>query len=66
VNFHNTRVWVDDNPHTTMASRYQRRFSINVYAGILGDQLLGPAVLPNRLTGSVYHRLLVNDLPVPM
>jgi hypothetical protein len=32
--------------------------------GILGDQLLGPVVLPNRLTGPVYHRFLVNDSPV--
>jgi hypothetical protein len=32
--------------------------------GILGLHLLGPVVLPNRLTGAVYHLLLVNDLPV--
>jgi hypothetical protein len=66
VNFHNTHVWVDDSPHTTMASRRQHRFSINVWVGILGDQLLGPVVLPNRLTGAVYHRffLCVNDLPI--
>jgi hypothetical protein len=32
--------------------------------GILGDQPLGPVVLPNRLTCAVYQRFLVNDLPV--
>jgi hypothetical protein len=53
VNFHNNHVWVDDNPHTTEASRHQHQFSINVWVGILGDQLLGPVVLPNRLTGAV-------------
>jgi hypothetical protein len=26
--------------------------------------ILGPVVLPNRVTGAVYHRFLVNDLPV--
>jgi hypothetical protein len=31
---------------------------------ISGDQHSGPAVLPNRLTGEVYHRFLVNELPV--
>jgi hypothetical protein len=31
---------------------------------ILGHHLLAPLVLPNRLTGAVYHRFLVNDLPV--
>jgi hypothetical protein len=32
--------------------------------GILDDQLLGPVVLPNRLSGAVYHHFLVNDLAV--
>jgi hypothetical protein len=27
VNSHNTHVWADDNPHTTVASRHQHRFS---------------------------------------
>jgi hypothetical protein len=53
--FHNTHVWVHDNPHTTVASRHQHRFSINVWVGILGDQLLGPVVLPKRLTGATCH-----------
>jgi hypothetical protein len=64
VNFHNTHVWMDDYPHTTVASRHQHRFSINVWVGIVGDQILGPVVLPNRLTGAVCRRFLVNDLPV--
>jgi hypothetical protein len=59
-----SHVWVDDNPHTTVASRHQHRFSINVWVGIVRDKLLGPVVLPNRQTGAVYHRLLLNDLPV--
>jgi hypothetical protein len=64
VTFHNPHVWVDDNPHITAASRHQHRFSIDVWVGVLGDQLLGPVVLPNRLTGAVYHRFLANDLAV--
>ena len=31
---------------------------------ILDDQLLGPAVPPNTLTGLMYRRFLFNDLPV--
>jgi hypothetical protein len=31
---------------------------------ILGNQIVGPIVLPNRLTGAVYHRFLVIYLPV--
>jgi hypothetical protein len=37
---------------------------VNVWVGILGDQLLGPPVLPNRVTGAVYHRFLANSLSV--
>jgi hypothetical protein len=47
--------WVDDDPHTSMVSKHQRRFSISVRVGILNNQLLGPVVLPNRLSGAVYH-----------
>jgi methylthioribose-1-phosphate isomerase len=53
--FHNTHAWVDDSLHTTMTSQHQHRFSTNMWVGILGDQLLGPVALPNRLTGAVYH-----------
>jgi hypothetical protein len=35
VNFHNTHIWVDDNSHTTVASRHHHRFSINVWVDIL-------------------------------
>lgn len=46
---------MDDNPHTTMTSRRRHRFSVNVWVGILDGQLLGPVVLPNRLTCAVHH-----------
>jgi hypothetical protein len=38
--------------------------SLDTRVGNLGDQRLGPAVLPNRPSGAMYHRFLVNDLPV--
>jgi hypothetical protein len=57
VTSHNTHVWVDNNPHTTVTSRHQHRFSINVWVNILGDQFPRPVVLPNRLTFAVYSRL---------
>jgi hypothetical protein len=52
--FHNTHVRVDDSPYTTVASKHQHRFSINVWVGILGQQLLD----------AVYHLYLTIDLPV--
>jgi hypothetical protein len=45
--------------------RHQRRFSIDVWVGILDDQFIRQIILPNRLTGAVYHHFLfVNDIPV--
>lgn len=48
-NYHNTHHWSDENPHAVVESRHQIRFSVNVWAGILGDRLIGPFFLPLRL-----------------
>ena len=63
VNFHNTHVWAYENPHATVESRHQQRFSLNVWAGLVGDHLIGPYVLPNRLNGQAYLTFLRDDLP---
>jgi hypothetical protein len=34
-----------------MHSGHQQQFTINVWAGLIGDVLVGPHVLPRRLTG---------------
>jgi hypothetical protein len=34
-----------------------------VWAGIVGDYLVGPHVLPHRLTGKHYRDFLLRDLP---
>lgn len=62
-NFHNQHVWADTNPNATVETHHQQRFSINIWAGIVGDSLLGPYVLPNRLNGRDYTRFLRNQLP---
>jgi hypothetical protein len=38
--------------------------SLDTRAGTLGDQFLEPIILPNRPTGAMYYRFLVNDLQV--
>ena len=43
---------MDGNPHAPPKVRFQRRFSINVWAGIVNDRLVGPYVLPNRLNAN--------------
>jgi hypothetical protein len=63
INFHNNHMWAEENPHAVIQSRHQQQFSINVWAGIVGDVLVDPHVLPQRLTGNSYRHFLENDLP---
>ncbi|GBN14579.1 hypothetical protein AVEN_73596-1 [Araneus ventricosus] len=42
------------NPHAIRPQEHQERWSLNVWAGILGDRLLGPYLLPKRLSGQSY------------
>jgi hypothetical protein len=43
--------------------RHQQKFSINVWAGIVGDYMVCPHVLPHRHTGNHYRDFLLHDLP---
>jgi hypothetical protein len=61
-NFHNTPHWADINPHVIHQSRFQHRFSINVWADIIGTHLIEPFVYPARLTGENYLNFLNVDL----
>ena len=61
-NSHNTHIWSDENPHARQEVRFLRRFSTNVWAGIVNDRLVGPYVLPNRLNAAQYLEFLNNVL----
>ncbi|KAJ4449984.1 hypothetical protein ANN_01391 [Periplaneta americana] len=63
TNFHNQHVWTYENPRATVPSHHQVRFSLNMWAGIIGDRLVGPHVLVNRLTGQEYTNFLENIIP---
>ena len=52
-----------ENPHTTTVGGYQRRFSVNVWCGIVDNHVLGPHVLPLRLTGQLYRQFVGHELP---
>jgi hypothetical protein len=64
INYHNNHEWAYENPHTIHQARHQVQFKINVWMGIVGDCLLGPFVLPERLNGDDYRDFLENDLPL--
>jgi len=57
-NFRNVHIWGHGNPHTIREARHQTTFSINVWAGIFGDRLIGPVRLPEWLTGPTYREFL--------
>jgi len=60
-------IWIHANPHAIREARHQTTFSINVWAGIVGDRLIGPVRLPEWLTGPTYweflERLMRDILP---
>ncbi|KAJ4444989.1 hypothetical protein ANN_06788 [Periplaneta americana] len=63
TNFHNQHVWAYENPRATVPSSHQVRFSLNMWAGIIGDRLVAPHVLVNRLTGQAHTNFLENTIP---
>ncbi|GFW01710.1 uncharacterized protein TNCV_4086251 [Trichonephila clavipes] len=60
---HNSHLWAHVNPHGTIIHAYQERFSINVWAGIVPNNLVGPYILPSRLTDRTYNIFLQEVLP---
>ena len=44
-NLRNVHTWSHDNPHETRVSNFQRRFSVNVWCGVLCKKLIGPFCL---------------------
>ncbi|GFU72851.1 hypothetical protein TNCV_2783161 [Trichonephila clavipes] len=49
---YNSHSWAAVNPHVTRTPGCTGSFLVNEWAGILGDHLKGPYILPDRLTGS--------------
>jgi hypothetical protein len=56
-NSHNSPLWAQHNP-------LQVCWSINVWAGITGNCVVGPYLLPDRVNGPAYYVFLQEVLPV--
>jgi len=60
---------VEDDEHIigmvqrTIESNYQHRFSVNVWCGVIGDQLIGPYIFAQCLTGAIYANFLQDEMP---
>lgn len=63
TNARNLHEWTHDNPHLKRASSFQVQFSINVWAGLLDDMLIGPVILPATLNSERFLTLLRDELP---
>ena len=58
-----SHLWDRDNPRGTVESNYQRSLSINVWCGVIGDQLIGLYIFLKRVTGDIYPNFLQAELP---
>ncbi|KMQ90923.1 transposable element tc3 transposase, partial [Lasius niger] len=50
INRHNLHYWNEVNPHWMRTVDYQHRWSVNVWAGIIGVRLIGPFFFEESLT----------------
>ena len=57
-NRRNAHIWSHVNPFSIRQTGFQHRWSINVWAGIFGNQIYGPIFLPRRLNGAAYLELI--------
>jgi len=55
---------VVENPHVVRPTSFQHKFSINIWAGMIVNLVIGPHVLPNRLNQETFFDFLQEILPV--
>lgn len=62
VNRHNSRYWSDANPHWMVEAHTQHPQKVNVWAGLLGDSVVGPFFIDGNLTGGKYLEMLQGNI----
>jgi len=65
-NTRNSHCWSIENPHETYDKHFQHKFSVNIWCGIINNQLVGPFILEGPLTGEIYLRFLQEELSLLM
>lgn len=61
-NYHNEHRWSRENPRATRIASSQHRFSVNVWAGIVGNQIIGPHFFEGALNANMYLSFLEDNL----
>lgn len=59
-NSKNQHQWMDNNPKAAWESSYQHEFSVNMWAGVFNNKLIGPIEIPHRLDAQAYLEFLNN------
>ncbi|EFN76547.1 hypothetical protein EAI_03325, partial [Harpegnathos saltator] len=59
VNHQNLRYWSSENPYWMRDNKSQYRKKVNVWAGIIGDHLIGPFFFDENLNSERYEAMLV-------
>lgn len=60
VNRQNCRYWARENPRWMEETHTQYPVKLNVWAGLVGDHIIGPYFIEGNLTGAGYLELLQN------
>lgn len=61
-NRHNNVYWSRENPRNIVQCNPQRRFAVNVWCGIVGNNLIGPIFINGTLDQHKYNEILNNHL----
>ena len=59
----NLHIYSDENPRVTHSTSFQRRFHVNVWVGILGNTLIDPFIIEDRMRGEDYLNFI--DVVMP-
>ncbi|XP_025264144.1 uncharacterized protein LOC112637804 [Camponotus floridanus] len=62
LNRHNCRYWDNENPHWKRENNTQYPEKLNVWAGILNDQIIGPFLIEGNLNSEQYEDMLRNEI----
>lgn len=62
INRWNRRFWAPANPHWLIESDHQRLWKVNVWCGILNDQIIGPFFIEGNLNSRSYCQFLRENL----
>lgn len=64
VNRHNCHYYSTENPHWLREIDHQKKWSINVWGGVIGNHVIGPYFFDDTLNGEKYLQFLRDELPL--